>query len=94
MQLYRLTFWTRHSTKVRLELEDGEKSDSTTKLATTAIDADSSVAASDSATDAQSINDSQNGIFFERLWVILYLALNSTMIFFFYSTFARLEKGS
>ncbi|XP_046654280.1 sodium/glucose cotransporter 4-like isoform X2 [Daphnia pulicaria] len=58
--LYRLTFWTRHSTKVRLELQDGEKSDSTTKLATTAIDADSSVTASDSATDAQSINDSQN----------------------------------
>jgi hypothetical protein len=98
LQLYRLTFWTRHSTKVRLELQDGEKSDSTTKLATTAIDADSSVTASDSATDAQSINDSQNGIFFERLWVILF-SIEFYNDFFLFSmlinsTFARLEKGS
>nr|CAH0112056.1 unnamed protein product [Daphnia galeata] len=59
--LYRLTFWTRHSSKIRLELKDSNKSDSTSNLVTAVAEADSSATASNDsaanfATDPTSNN--------------------------------------
>lgn len=57
LQLYRLTFWTRHSSQIRLQLKDNENHDKAPNETTPIVDADSSTTASN-----DSVNEPQPAV--------------------------------
>ena len=70
LQLYRLTFWTRHSTNIRVELQDSKNSDSTDKQA---LMSDTLTTASTDGLESVGLDSNVKG---SKIIVINYLVSN------------------